>query len=336
MKHIVYIGNKLSNKRKTATTIDTLGKQLEASGYKVTYASRIKPIVFRFLDMLLTVFKHRKTADYVLIDTYSTLNYFYAYYVSRLCQVLGLKYIPILHGGDLPKRLERSPKTAQRLFGNAYINIAPSQYLWTHFKAKGYTKLSYIPNTIQIRDYEYKKPNFDTIKLLWVRSFSKFYNPNLAIALLKTLRESGFKANLCMIGPDNDGSLAEAKALAKTLELDVEFTGKMSKNAWHRKAADYNIFLNTTSIDNTPVSVIEAMALGLPVVSTNVGGIPFLINHNKDGILTDEISADAFKKAVVYLFENKGFAYDVARAARHKVENFDWDIVKQKWFSVLS
>ncbi len=336
MKHLVYIGNKLSHRDKTATTIDTLGKQLEGLGYSVSYASTYKNIFIRFLDMLYTVWTHRKTTNYVLIDTYSTLNFYYAYYVSRLCIILNLKYIPILHGGSLPKRLERSPKKSRLIFNHAYVNVAPSQYLMRYFKDFGYTNLMHIPNTIAIENYTYVERPLERIKLLWVRSFSNMYNPQLAVQLLKSLQEDGIAAGLCMIGPDNDGSMVATKALAQSLGVTVEFTGKLTKAQWHKKAEQYTVFINTTTVDNTPVSLVEAMALGLPIISTNVGGIPFLIENNEDGILVPPNNVNAFKEALLQLFENKPLTSKMTRKARQKAERFDWEVVKEKWLTVLT
>src|SRR5690606_31616955 len=95
----------------------------------------------------------------------------------------------------------------------------------------------------------------------------------------------GYNASLCMVGPDTDGSLSQVKALAKQLKVSVKFTGKLTKSEWNQLSKEYNIFINTTNFDNMPVSVIEAMALGLPVVSTNVGGLPYLITDGVDGML---------------------------------------------------
>ncbi len=336
MKHLVYIGNRLAQKHKTETTIDTLGKQLEGLGFKVSYASSYKHIGLRFIDMLFTVYKHRSTVDYVLIDTYSTLNFYYAYYVAKLCRVFNLKYIPILHGGNLPKRLKQSSKRSRKLFGKAYFNIAPSQYLYSSFKEEGYTNLVYIPNAIVIENYKFeKRPINSTVKLLWVRSFSKIYNPKLAVTIIKALKDKGIKAALCMVGPDNDGSLLETKDFAKQLGVDVEFTGLLSKANWHKKAQDYNIFINTTSIDNTPVSVIEAMALGLPVISTNVGGMPFLIENGKDGFLVTPNNSKAFVDVILKLVKGEIDTENIVENARLKVDTFSWDVIKQKWLSVL-
>lgn len=335
MKNLLYIGNALSLKGKTVTTIDILSESLKIEGYTVKVTSRKKNKLLRLLDMLFSIVSNRKKTDYVLIDTYSTQNFYFAYLSARFCSFFKLKYIPILHGGNLPERLKKSPNKSRFLFGNALVNIAPSNYTKSNFKAKGYTNVLCIPNSIEIENYPFKKKRYDTINLLWVRSFSSLYNPNLAIDVLYKLQQKKIKASLCMIGPDNDGSLYKAKAHAKSLNIEVEFTGKLSKDEWTRRAIEHNIFINTTNFDNMPVSVIEAMALGLPVVSTNVGGIPYLINHNETGVLVPPKNVNAFVDAILDIKNDTNKASNLAIAARNKVEAYDWNNVKSQWKSIL-
>jgi len=85
-----------------------------------------------------------------------------------------------------------------------------------------------------------------------------------------------------------------------------------------------------------PVSVIEAMALGLPVVSTNVGGLPYLLEHEKDSLLVPPDDVDAFLVAVKQLINNPEASKTIAIHARKKVEQFDWDLVKERWKELLS
>jgi glycosyltransferase involved in cell wall biosynthesis len=285
--------------------------------------------------MLYCVFKQRKQTDYVLIDTYSTANFYYAYLTSQLCRLLKLKYLPILHGGNLPNRLQNSPKLSGAIFKNAYKNIAPSLYTMSSFENFGYDNLIYIPNTIELKNYPFKERVFDRVNLLWVRSFSIIYNPNMAIDVLFYLKKQGVTATLCMVGPENDGALNKAKQYAKELNVAVTFTGKLTKKEWIARSQDYNIFINTTNFDNMPVSVIEAMALGLSVISTNVGGMPFLINNQDDGILVEPNQAELFINAIKTLQSNPDQAIKMALNARAKVGQFDWEIVKKQWFSVL-
>lgn len=336
MKNLLYIGNKLAETNKTVTTIDTLSKKLCDEGYNVVSVSDKKNKIFRLFDMLLHIIKYRKQVDYVLIDTYSTLNFYYAYLCAVLCKFLNLKYVPILHGGNLPERLKTSPKLCNTIFKNAAINIAPSLYIKLIFEDFGFVNIIYIPNSIDIGKYRFKNRAFKQVKLLWVRSFSKIYNPLLAVKVVKALKDDHIEATLCMVGPDKDGSLQASKTLAKKLQVDVKFTGKLSKEAWITLSEDYNIFINTTNFDNMPVSVIEAMALGLPVISTQVGGMPFLIEHGVDGMLVNPNDEAAFVNAIKTLMSQENKAEKIAELARKKVENFDWEVIKKQWLNVLS
>lgn len=335
MKNILYIGNKLSEKGKTETTIETLSKNLRLEGYSVFTCSNKQNKVWRLLDMLLAIFKFANKADYVLIDTYSTSNFYYAFVCSQLCRILKLKYIPILHGGNLPQRLKNNPTMSKLVFRNAHVNVAPSVYMQLEFETYGYSNLVYIPNVINLKNYPFKTRNFDAIKLLWVRSFSEIYNPFLAIEILKTLIAEGVSASLCMVGPDIDGSLFRTKKYAEELNVEVAFTGKLSKETWIEASKNFNVFINTTNFDNMPVSIIEAMALGLPIISTNVGGLPFLIKNNQDGILVNPKDANAFVKAIKYLQSNYEETNKMTLKAREKVADFNWEIVKKQWISIF-
>ena len=335
MKNVLYIGNKLKTKTHNTSYIEVLGALLAKEGYKVTYASSYSNKVLRFIDMLFAVVKHKKKSDIVLIDTYSTLNFYYALGVSQLCRVFGLPYVPILHGGNLPNRLKYFPNLSRLIFAYAYTNVAPSLYLKETFENFGYTNIKYIPNTLTIEDYTYQARVFDRPRLLWVRSFANIYNPTLAVSVLKILINSGYDATLSMVGPDSDGSLKEVKQLAKDLNVTVTFTGKLTKTEWLSLSQSHTVFINTTNFDNTPLSVIEAMALGLPVVSTNVGGMAYLIANEKEGLLVEPNSAEAMAYGIERLFNETDLRSQMITNARAKVENFDWLIVKHMWQIVL-
>lgn len=333
---IVYVGNIISGHGKTATTIETLGKLLQKEGFELQLTSNKQNKVFRLLDMLWTVFKHRKKIDYVLIDTYSTANFLYAYYVSKLCIRLKLKYIPILHGGNLEERLKHSKVKSDVIFKNAHANVSPSMFLKTIFERYGYTNLIHIPNNVELQEYSFKQRANVKAKLLWVRSFAEIYNPQLAIEVLHGLKQHGIEASLCMVGPKKDDSFEKTQQLAKELNVEVSFTGRLSKQDWISRSAEYDIFINTTNFDNTPVSLIEAMALGMPIVSTNVGGIPYLINDKEDGLLVTPNAANEMISAIESLVNSPEIVEKLSKNARKKAATFDWEVVRNQWKSLLA
>ena len=308
---------------------------LRKEGYVVRTASTRNNKALRLAEMLTLLARYKKTTDIVLIDTYGAMNFYYAYLVGKTCELLKMDYIPILHGGNLPERLEDSKNFSKDLFGKALMNVAPSKYLYQIFQDNNYPNTQIIPNSIKIENYPFKERfNFQP-KLLWVRRFQKRYNPILAVEVLKIIADTFPNASMCMVGPDKDGSLHTARKLAETYNLDVTFTGKLRKKQWAKLSGDYDFFINTTSIDNTPISVIEAMSLGLPIISTRVGGMDCLIEHNQDGILVPEKNPEVMASEILKLMENPEVATELSRKARLKVEQFDWEIVKEKWNLLL-
>ncbi len=334
MKNLLYIGNKLTKKGLNATTIDTLSKQLEGEGFLVVTSSSKTNQILRFLDMMLSILKNKKV-DYVLLDTYSTSAFWYSFFASQLCRLFKIKYIPILHGGNLPSRLDKSVKISKLIFKNSYVNVAPSNYLMFEFKKRGFENVIHIPNSIEIEKYPFKLRNYSQPKLFWVRAFAAIYNPKMAVDVFHKLKLKYPDARLCMVGPDKDGSLDVTKKYAQELSLNIEFTGKLSKEEWSNLATHYDIFINTTNFDNTPVSVIEAMTLGLPIVSTNVGGMKYLLKENFSGLLVDANDIDGMVIAIESLLINNELSEKLSNNGRLIAEKFDWEEVKKGWINVL-
>jgi glycosyltransferase involved in cell wall biosynthesis len=337
MQALLYIGNKLSKHGYTPTSIETLGVFFKDEGYQVHYASSKHNQILRFLDMGYSVIKYRNKVDYVIIDAYSTFSFWYVLLVSQLCRLFQLKYIPILHGGNLPYRLDKNPGLCKLIFNHSYKNVAPSRYLLDAFQKRNYPNLCFIPNTIDLNDYPFLPERETTVpKMLWVRSFAGLYNPKMAVDVLKSIQKEYPEVSLCMVGPDKDGSLATTKAYALQHNVNVVFTGRLSKAEWVALSQDYNVFINTTNYDNTPVSVIEAMCLGLPVVTTNVGGIPFLLEDRKTAILVNAAAVADMSTAVLELIQNQELRDLVVQNGRQYVEGFDWKRVKEQWEEILN
>lgn len=337
---ILYFGNKLSKHGYTPTTVENLGCLLQSEQLEVHTSSDKKNKLVRFLDMVIFFFRNRKEADAILIDTYSTLNFWYAVVIGRLASLYGIKYIPILHGGKLPERLDRSAAISHRLFMHSAVNVAPSAYLHEAFCKRGYLNTVIIPNFIDEGNYiPLYRYSIGTPRLLWVRSFSDIYNPQMAIHVLAEVRRIYPEASLLMIGGCNgeDECFRQTRLLANSLGLSnaVEFTGKLSKSEWITRSTECNVFINTTNADNTPVSVIEAMALGFPVVSTNVGGIPYIITDEENGLLVESGSVEAMAHSIVRVVKDSALCTRLSQTSVETSRKYSSIAVKESWLSLL-
>lgn len=325
----------MANGKSIPTTIDTLTPLLRLF-VNVKAASSFKNKIVRLIHMARVVLWARPT-DIVLIDTYSTLAFYYAWLCARICKIKGVKYMPYLHGGNLPQRVDNNSKWLNKYFDDASLIITPSTFLKDAMEQRGYGPVNHIPNFIKIHNYPVKIRNRVQPKILWVRSFHSIYNPEMAIYMLAELRKTYAHAQLCMVGPDKDGSLEKCRALSQTLKVQeaIKFTGRLSKEEWIEMAAEYDFFINTTNYDNMPVSVIEAMALGLIVISTNAGGIPFLLDDEENGLLVNKNEHAQMAKAIIRVIDDPVFTVRLSRSARKKAEGFDWDNIKKFWKKVI-
>ena len=127
------------------------------------------------------------------------------------------------------------------------------------------------------------------------------------------------------------------KAEVRRLKLEerVRLHGPVPKSEVPRVLNRGDIFLNTTNGDNTPVSVIEAMACGLCVVSTNVGGMPHLLDHEHHGLLVPPDDPGLMAKAVDRVLSDESLASRLSRNARARAAEYDWSIVLPEWKRLL-
>lgn len=335
-KSLLYIGNDLRRDTSNPTYMAGLSVALRDDGYYVKTASSKNNKIVRLWDMCSAVYKLRKKVDFVLIDTYSTQNFYYAVIVGALCRFLNIDYIPILHGGNLPKRLVHSAFLSKRLFGKAYQNVSPSKYLLAVFHTAGYTNVCSIPNAIDVAAFPFKKREKVTpLTILWLRSFKDIYNPLLALQTLKLLVKEFPDVSMTMAGPGEESLLSQCKNYALEHELPVTFLGKLSREEWAALAANHNLFLNTSRFDNMPLSFLEAMALGIPIVSTSVGGIPYLIEDAEDGILVASQESEAMCEGVKKLVNSIGLVGRISQNGRDKALDHDWKYILEQWNNLL-
>jgi glycosyltransferase involved in cell wall biosynthesis len=314
-----------------------LAEKLGENGFNSILTSSARNRVVRVAEMLVTTWLQRGAYDLAHVDVYSGAAFRWAEWVTVLLRTLKKPVVLTLHGGDLASFSRAHQRRVARLLSMADAVTTPSRYLANSVhEMRG--DIEVIPNPIETSAYTYVERSHPAPKLVWLRSFHRIYDPVLAIRVLAKLTASGFDARLTMIGPDKDGSLAETRAEAIRLGVlqRVHFVGGVPKSDVPRLLAECDIFLNTSTIDNTPVSVIEAMATGLLVVSTSVGGVPYLIDSGHDGILVGRGDADAMAEAVRQYLERPGFAARVSRNARAKAEKFSWDEVLPRWEELLT
>ncbi|HAX98286.1 MAG TPA: glycosyl transferase family 1 [Candidatus Atribacteria bacterium] len=334
VKTILLISNHLSGINSNPTVVEVLGKRLSEDGWQVIKTSSLKNKFLRMGDMLLTTYTKKKFYQLALIEVYSGLAFSWAFLCGCLLKFLQKPFILTLHGGNLPNFAHSHPFIVRKLFSWSNEIYSPSPYLKGKLSSF-YPNIKIIPNPIEIDRYSFRLRKQISPKLIWLRAFHEIYNPSLVPKILSILVNNelnGFE--ILMVGPDKgEGSLQRMIVLAEKLKVDqyIKIVPGIPKDQVPLYLNQGDVFINTTNVDNTPVSVIEAMASGLCIVSTNVGGIPYLLEHEFDALLVPPDDKEAMAAAILRLLNEPELAPRLSTNARKKAEHFDWSIVLPQW-----
>lgn len=294
--------------------------------------------LLRMSEMIFRFFLNGLSSDLILIDVFSTWNFYFAYIISLLCILFNKDYVLVLRGGNLPARFKNSKKMLHRIFNDAKHIIAPSHYLKTFFEKEGY-KILYIPNIIDLQVYNFQTRNPVAPTILNIRGFGKIYNPQMTVRAIDKVREDCPSVRLSLLGSDYaDGTLTETEDLINELGLEnhIEIIGKMTRDEWITYSQNFDIMVSNPIIDNTPVSVIEGMALGLLIISTDVGGISYLLTDKVNSLLVPSNDHIYLAAAIRQLIEHPDLASKLQTDARKKAEEFSWEKIKPLWEKILS
>jgi L-malate glycosyltransferase len=243
---------------------------------------------------------------------------------------LGKRVVVNYRSGEAEDHLTRWPRTSVPTLLRADAVVTPSGYLVDVFAKFGVPAESIAnfvdPDSVRYRRREALRPVF-----LANRNFQALYNVPCVLRAFAIVQQRHPEARLIVIG---DGPEREkVHAVARELSLaNVEFLGAVRPTEMGRWYDEADVYLNASNIDNMPNSIIEAFACGLPVVSTRAGGIPYVVDDGRNGLLVDCEDHDALAAAAFRLLDDRALAERLTSAALADVEQrYTWRAVGEQW-----
>ena len=317
---------------------EDLTEGLRARGWSIVTTSGIKSRVPRLIDMLATVWFKRGRYAVAQMDVYSGMAFVWAEVIGLSLAALGCPFILTLHSGAFPDFASRQPARVRRLLRSALVVTSPSSFLQERMAPYRHD-IRMVPNGLDISLYKDRRLMRAQPKLVWIRAFEQRYNPVLALEVVARLSNEFPDIELLMVGPDrHDFSAEQVREEAHRLGVDarVRIMGAVPKTDVPRVLQEGDIFLNTTDVDNAPVTVIEAMASGLCVVSTDAGGVPHLVEDGLNTLLVGRDDPDAMAAAVRRILVCPDLASRLSKNARNTANSFDWNRVLPQWEALLA
>ena len=272
------------------------------------------------------------------VRKYDVVHIFSASYVSFLIspapailvsRIFGKPIVLNYHSGEAEDHLRRSGRLTKWLLDLADCIVVQSAYLVSVFNSFGFKAVA-IPNHVDTSMIPYRERRLIRPKVLVARALEQLYNIPCAIRAFEIVRQRFPQAEMTILG---GGSQRESLGnLVRELDVGgIVFTGRVERGDIPDCYDRHDVFLNTSSIDNMPVSILEAFAAGLPVVTTRAGGIGCMIRDRENGYLVDLDDHVAAGQRIVELIEHPGEAVRLARAGREDLQKCNWDAVGSQW-----
>ena len=256
--------------------------------------------------------------------------------ISDLCQKAGIPLIVVFYGYDAHHKhvIEQYRNKYATMFSYASKIIGVSKDIIKKLEGLGAPneKLMYLPCAIDLKRFTYQDHSKNEPIFLTVGRFSETKSPHLTILAFHEVLKEIPNAQLIMIGKDGGGELFEAcHILVKALQIEksVIFKGICTPDEVLEQMKIARVFVQhslTTPLNSdkegTPVAVMEAMASGLPVVSTRHAGIEELIISGENGFLVGEYDYLNMAKMMVMVCKNEELIYQIGQnAAASILEN---------------
>jgi glycosyltransferase involved in cell wall biosynthesis len=263
-----------------------------------------------------------------------------SYYSYLLCaappilvgKLFGKKTLLNYRSGEAEDHLQNWRLSALPTIRTADVVVVPSGYLVDVFAKFGVAARP-IFNIVELdrfafRDRRPLKPVFLTTRLL-----EPLYNVGCVLRAFALIQQRFPEARLTVGG---DGWMRkELEQLAVDLGLkNTEFIGRVPFEKMPALYDAADIYLTATNLDNMPGSVIECFACGLPVVTTDAGGVPYIVTHEKTGLLVPKDDHVAMSQAAIRLLEDQELAGSLAIHAREACRQYQWEAVRDAWLRV--
>jgi glycosyltransferase involved in cell wall biosynthesis len=263
---------------------------------------------------LPSLVRELKRADVVHIFSASYSSFLLAPLPAiAVARALGRPTVLNYRSGEAPDHLRRSA-IARRAIASVTTNIVPSRFLVDVFASFGIPATS-IPNVLDLERFRFRERVPLRPHLVSTRNFAALYNVGCTLRAFEIVQKRWPDATLTLVGTGAEE--AQLRALAAALRLKhVTFTGAVPPRDIAAHYARADIYVQSPNIDNMPTSVLEAFASGLPVVSTEAGGVPAILTHGEHGLLAPVGDHERLAQHVLTLLDSPELAGRLIARAR--------------------
>ena len=276
----------------------------------------------------------------VQVRRYDVIHVFSASYLSfvlaptpaiLIAKLYRRKVLLNYHSGEAEDHLRRWRRTAIPTIKLADALVVQSEYLVEIFAQFG-LKAHAIYNIIDTGKFRFRERVPLRPVFLSNRNLESHYGVDRVLRAFAIIQAKVPEASLKVVGDGSQrGSL---EALASDLGLqNITFTGQVDPNSIADVYDAADIYLNGSEIDNQPLSLLEAFACGLPIVTTDAGGIPFMVTDRKTGMVVPRGDYQQMADRALRLLNDSALTKTIVEQGRQECRKYAWESVRDQWLN---
>ena len=303
--------------------------------YRPSLIGRI-PILragFRLMPYLLRLWRTLGQVDVVHVFA----NSGWAWHLCVLPALLiarlrGVHVIVNYRGGNADSFFAKAPSHVLKLLAGVSLRVTPSTYLLRVFRKHG-LDAEVIPNIIDLSRFRpvHQCDPGNAPHLIVTRNLEKIYDIPTAIRAFQHVLRACPEARMTIAGSGPELQSLRDMVARLGLERRIVFAGRIENAEMASLYAQADCMLNPSTVDNMPISILEAFASGVPVVSTNAGGIPDIVEDGASGLLVDVGDDHAMAERVLELLHQRDKAQSLRQAGLAEAQRYAWPNVSRLW-----
>lgn len=302
--------------------------------YRPAWVGRLRGVrsLFRLLPYARSLWQVAGRVD--LLHVMANSGWSWHLFAAPAIWVGRIRGVPVVvnyRGGEAEAFLKKSRSVVAASIRHAALLVVPSGFLREVFSRQGFASVI-VPNIIDVHRF-CPGSRKAAPQVIVARNLEPIYDNATAIRAFALVHSKRPDARLVLAGTGPEE--AQLRSQVRSLGLDdaIEFAGRLEREVMAARLRESAVALNPSTVDNMPNSVLEAMASGVPVVSTSVGGVPYVVEHGRTALLVPAADAKAMADAILRVLDDVDLAQRLRDQALADVQAYTWPQVGPRWGS---
>lgn len=313
--------------------VEILQRKLLEEGITTDIFNTKGTIPYR-LSLIQKLRKVGKCYDVFHIHCCSGWGFLPAVIGIRAGRLLHKRIVLTYHGGGGEKFFAKHTHLVRHYLTKTDANIVLSGFLGKVFD-KYDIPYSIIPNIIELDGSHFRKRNPIQPHFICIRTLDPLYNHFCILKAFQLVKQQLPNATLTLVGGGTIRTELEQFVKEQNIQ-DVTFCGRVDNSKIYEYLDKSDIMLSTPFVDNMPVSLLEGFNAGLLVISSDVGGVPYMITHGRNGLLIDSDNRQQLAEQMLYAIEHQQESQDMIHQAFQEVKSYTWTNVRPQILRLYS